>query len=282
MSYEKDKSANQDVERYKAEITGFLKERGILDDNETVSNTNKKGRGNNDTIDAFRHAYVMGRIAMDYNYAIAIKAGRDHEKIVVNDPAERRMDLHNNAMGAAYGWELRNKGITSPRELFLRIEQGMEDGKFILYPQQEKPRNGKLRASAEDNFSDIALAGNIDQPFSKQFASLLQGVKELDGKPALNGLSADNSDLAAALVKAGFDSRFDAKQVASAVPGNQAGEVFAAQGTVGSATGLIAKVNVADVQPGSAGSVMSDLSTKISTLQEPQAINPPSRSQSLS
>ena len=281
MSYEKNKGGNQDVDRYKAEITGFLRERGILDDNETVSNTNKPGRGNNDTIDAFRHSYVMGRIAMDYNYAIAIKVGRDHEKIVVNDPAETRMDLHNNAMGAGYGWDLRNKGITSPRELFSRIEQGMEEGKFILYPQQNKPNTGKLRASAEDNFSDTALAGNIDAPYSKQFASFLKEVKGLEGSQALSGLRADNSDLAAALVKAGSDRGFDSKQVANVVPGSQLGEVFASQGPVGGATALVAKVNVADVQPDSAGKVINELSQRAPTVNEPQAISQPSRGPSL-
>jgi hypothetical protein len=280
MSYKDNAGAQKDVERYKAEITGFLKDRGILFEDETISST-RKGRGNNDAIDAFRHSYVMGRIAMDYNYAIAINAGREHERKVVNDPDERRMDLHNNAVGASIGWDLRNRGNNSPKELFLRIEQAMEDGKLIVYPQQTAPRTGKLRAGVDDTFSEMALAGNIDAPYSKQFASLLSGVKELDNSTALNGLRAGRDDLAAELLRAGANRGFDPQQTATVIAGDRAGEVFANQGAPGSATSLVAKVNVADVRPDSAASIVEDMNRR-APLSQPAVgdAQPPARAMS--
>jgi hypothetical protein len=156
MSYEGVPNAQQQVQGYIRELNGFLQDRGLIAAGESVAS-----KGHNDSLDAYRHSYVMGRLAMDYNYGIAINAGRQHEKDVPNDPAERQMDLHNNAMGAKYGWDQRNNGINSPEKLFIRISDGIEKGELISVPGT-LPRVGTLRSSIDD--PTLVVAGSTLVP----------------------------------------------------------------------------------------------------------------------
>lgn len=59
--------------------------------------------GRNDQSDAFRHCYWSALIAKRVSYYDAIKFTTLHEMRPGNDLAEKRMDLHNNKIGAQIG-----------------------------------------------------------------------------------------------------------------------------------------------------------------------------------
>lgn len=74
-----------------------------------------RAQGHNDEIDAFRHAYVSGRVtqkaldvqAVAKHFGDANEIGPAHP----NDPYEHRMDLWNNAVGRRLGDDLSSKDL---------------------------------------------------------------------------------------------------------------------------------------------------------------------------
>lgn len=142
---------NNQVNGYVRELDGFLRERGMIGQNE--SSRNMSGE-----IDAVRHAYVLGRLTQDYNYQIAKVIGNEHERRNPNPPDQQRMDYHNNDMGARYGNQVINEahrnrlqpGETIQERLFERVLQGARNGELITDPSQTRPRIGPLRSDAGD------------------------------------------------------------------------------------------------------------------------------------
>lgn len=132
-----------DVNEQKAgfirEADAFLRQRGLLQPGESLAN-----RGHNNELDAFRHAYVSGRFAQTYGAAVAKLMGDYHELTHPNDPPERRMDLHNNAMGIAYARDAR-----TPQALLERVWRGVQDRELILAPGQTPQPRKDDRYSAD-------------------------------------------------------------------------------------------------------------------------------------
>ena len=59
--------------------------------------------GHNDASDAFRHCFWSAILARDLGYFNAYQFTTAHESSPTNDPAEKRMDLHNNSVGLKIG-----------------------------------------------------------------------------------------------------------------------------------------------------------------------------------
>lgn len=53
--------------------------------------------------DAFRHCFWSALLARDIGYAGALRYTNAHEAFPDNPPAEKAMDLHNNAVGLSIG-----------------------------------------------------------------------------------------------------------------------------------------------------------------------------------
>lgn len=62
-----------------------------------------RGSGRNTASDAFRHCFLSALLARDIGYASALRYTNAHEAFAGNPPAEKVMDLHNNAVGLRIG-----------------------------------------------------------------------------------------------------------------------------------------------------------------------------------
>lgn len=62
-----------------------------------------RGSGRNTASDAFRHCFWSALLARDIGYASALRYTNAHEAFEGNLPAEKIMDLHNNAVGLKIG-----------------------------------------------------------------------------------------------------------------------------------------------------------------------------------
>jgi len=71
--------------------------------------------GQNDYSDAFRHCFWSALLSRDIGYAAALRFTTAHESSPTNDPAEREMDLHNNAVGLKIGRAKGSNQILSHR-----------------------------------------------------------------------------------------------------------------------------------------------------------------------
>jgi hypothetical protein len=59
--------------------------------------------GQNDRSDAFRHCFWSAILSRDIGYSAALRFTTAHESSPTNDPAEKKMDLHNNTVGLKIG-----------------------------------------------------------------------------------------------------------------------------------------------------------------------------------
>lgn len=114
------------VATYTQEADTYLRERypGIFPNGRNISNF-----GHNDPIDAFRHAYVSGRLAQEYDPRQAFNFGVLHEILNPNPWDEHGMDIWNNGKGVDYA-----RDFITPRDLADRIDRGLRDGELIIRP----------------------------------------------------------------------------------------------------------------------------------------------------
>lgn len=119
----------QDKQRYTQEADSYFRNKypDIFPPGKNISNF-----GHNDSIDAFRHAYVSGRFAQDYGPGQSFLFGAYHELTNPNDGPERHMDFWNNSKGIEY-----SKDAKTPKDLGDRIDRGIKDGELTTEP--EKP-----------------------------------------------------------------------------------------------------------------------------------------------
>ncbi len=78
----------------------------IKDSKKTAYDETKKRFGfnrRNDKSDAFRHCFWSAILAKDIGYKHALEFTTAHESAPKNDPHEKIMDLHNNAIGVHIG-----------------------------------------------------------------------------------------------------------------------------------------------------------------------------------
>lgn len=84
-------------------------------------------------VDAFRHAYVSGAYALEYNENVSEKLGVIQEHIPFggssspNSEASKNMDYWNNEVGRKYG-----KKATSRKELAELLKKALEAGELII------------------------------------------------------------------------------------------------------------------------------------------------------
>lgn len=71
--------------------------------------------GHNDKSDAFRHCYWSALLARDIGFHNALRFTTAHESSPANVPAEKVMDLHNNAIGLRIGRSGGSDAILSAR-----------------------------------------------------------------------------------------------------------------------------------------------------------------------
>ena len=82
----------------------------------------------NNAVDAFRHAYVMGKLVRDGVPSSIVKIiGIDHEE--GSDELERDMDLWNNSVGIRLGWR-----ASSDDDLANLIKDALNNGDLINLP----------------------------------------------------------------------------------------------------------------------------------------------------
>jgi hypothetical protein len=162
---------NDRVTGYINELNGMLRERGMIDSDQSVRNGTL---AHNNSLDAIRHAYVTGRLAMDFGAPAALEMGRFHEHRNTNPADETRMDLHNNHMGMRFAVNVMlgspGQGLTQQEmneQLFNRLTGAVERGELITHPSQSRPRVGELRSDAGDGAVQVASA-----------APQLQGIRE--------------------------------------------------------------------------------------------------------
>jgi hypothetical protein len=273
----------RDIGGYIQELDRFLLDAGYLLPGQSVSQASV---AHNNYLDAFRHAYVSGRIAMDHDRFTALTAGRRHEESGRNPDGEKRMDLHNNHVGVNYGMRVyqdldRSTGARSqdpvtydaltgkPKDyrLFYHLLLAHERGELITHPTQENPNRGRLLSNAdvsgeiaESNARGILTGrmsdGGSDHPYKAMYANVMKALEKIQMSPDSN---AGKEDIAAALVKAGAQKGFEPQKSIELLSGKAPGEIFISQGAAGSPTGLVAKVDVNHVQPYSASVSMDSI-----------------------
>jgi hypothetical protein len=162
---------NDKVTGYINELNGMLRERGMIGSDQSVRNGKL---AHNNSLDAIRHAYVTGRLTMDYGAPAALEMGRFHEHRNTNPANETRMDLHNNHMGMRFAVNVMlgspGQGLSQQEmnmQLFNRLTGAVERGQLITDPSQTRPRVGELRSDAGDTGVQLASA-----------APQLQGIRE--------------------------------------------------------------------------------------------------------
>jgi len=62
-----------------------------------------RGGARNTASDAFRHCFWSALVSRDIGYGSALRYTKAHEDFPDNPPAEKAMDLHNNAVGLNIG-----------------------------------------------------------------------------------------------------------------------------------------------------------------------------------
>lgn len=109
-------------------------------------------------VDAFRHAYWMGRLKQEIGASGARSLGKSHEKEnylmykkrkleegVVPDKISSEMDLYNNEVGLSL---VENRVKTSKKSLILKIIEAIKSGKMKVIKKDKKGRfltcDGKL------------------------------------------------------------------------------------------------------------------------------------------
>ncbi|PZO62884.1 MAG: hypothetical protein DI635_10120 [Pseudoxanthomonas suwonensis] len=123
-------------------------------------------QGHNDELDAFRHAYVSGRVtqkALDVqtvakHFGDANEIGPAHP----NDPYEHRMDLWNNAVGRRLGDEL------SATDLGKGVYDALRDGTLIKdlsdpRLQQLYPDDPRLKRPVGDPQRELLNQSDVDR-----------------------------------------------------------------------------------------------------------------------
>lgn len=125
-----------------------------------------QSQGHNDEIDAFRHAYVSGRVtqvALGQQW-IARKFGNDAEvgPAHPNDPYEHRMDLWNNEAGRRLGDE-----ASDPDALARRVYSALRNGELVgglgdPRLRQLFPDDPRLARPQGDPQRDLVSAADVD------------------------------------------------------------------------------------------------------------------------
>lgn len=165
--------------QFLAEAEAFISSRypGALAGGGTVASHH------DDSVDAFRHAYIFGRFAHVYGGAKAFMIGWALEVQQQSAPGPRQMDLFNDSRGINFAG-----GIADPNALGERIVQAIRNGELVLKPGQGP--------SAEPGFGAPAihsLRGVGDPLDASAFTS-----------PAVASLDVSAQALVSAL--AGFDA----------------------------------------------------------------------------
>ncbi|WP_137173982.1 hypothetical protein [Massilia sp. HP4] len=75
------------------------------------------GSGHNTPADAFRHCFWSALLCKELGYRIALRYTTVHEAYDRNPPAEKEMDLHNNAVGLKIGLSHAPDPILSDRSI---------------------------------------------------------------------------------------------------------------------------------------------------------------------
>jgi hypothetical protein len=115
------------------------------------------GAFRNNAVDAFRHAYVIGRLSMLTPDQLAKYLGIDHENETAGNPQnERDMDLWNNMIGIKKG-----NLSSSADDLANRLKNALDNGELMTSPGL---LSDEQRAQVEDLWkgilADILAGGN--------------------------------------------------------------------------------------------------------------------------
>jgi len=125
-----------------------------------------RSQGHNDELDAFRHAYVSGRVtqvAWDQQW-IARKFGNDAEigPAHPNDPYEHRMDLWNNEAGRRLG-----DAAADPQTLARNVYAALRNGELVSglgdpRLRQLFPDDPRLARPQGDPQRELVTAADVD------------------------------------------------------------------------------------------------------------------------
>jgi hypothetical protein len=126
-------------------IETYINEKGVMRARDIVTGNLI---GTNDDLDAFRHAYVMGKLVLaGFPSSVVKYVGIDHEDDIANNPQERDMDLWNNYIGITL-----SEYADSPEELGSLIKSALENGTLITAP---KTISDEQRELVTDYFKDL-------------------------------------------------------------------------------------------------------------------------------
>jgi hypothetical protein len=81
--------------------------------------------GHNDRSDAFRHCYWAALIARRYGFEESMRVTSYHEVFPGNPFVERRMDMHNNRVGAKIG-----KNAVSEADASIKCFESLKNGQL--------------------------------------------------------------------------------------------------------------------------------------------------------
>ena len=115
----------QDIERFMTEAEDYL-------ESQFPSAHYKVRTAVDDAVDAFRHAYVFGRLAQTYGATTAFLLGLGNELKEGNTPEARDMDIYNNSVGIDFA-----EAASNPRALADRVVQGIRDGELVIRPGED-------------------------------------------------------------------------------------------------------------------------------------------------
>lgn len=134
--------------------------------NELFKGTESEKTGfHNDEADAFRHAYFNALNTQSFGRELANDLGKAHEQL--DDPTkvkqnEKKMDLHNNAIGQDIG--AANPKAT-PDELAMKVEEQRKAGKLVVFkdPTDDTGKISPLVPSNKQN-NYVVLRDNYANP----------------------------------------------------------------------------------------------------------------------
>lgn len=112
-------------------------------------------------IDAFRHAFVSGVFAIEYNELAADILGRMNEYMTPDlysnskDPRSLNMDLWNNKIGRDYA-----KKFTSREDLLKQIHQALIQGELIISLEDDREYKGSQSSPLNKSKPVIVLKEN--------------------------------------------------------------------------------------------------------------------------
>ena len=131
------------------------------------ANGNFLSQGHNDALDAFRHAYVSGRVTqlaadnqwISQHFGDQREIGPGHS----NDPYEHRMDLWNNEIGRRIGDEVFTK-----EELARRLAQELNNGDLVADLSDQRlqnlyPSDPRLQLPQGDHQREILTEDDVDK-----------------------------------------------------------------------------------------------------------------------